>query len=208
MQLKKIQKITRISNTQPVYDLEVSKDHSYCVSKQKIVVHNCTTRRVTGHGVPQLSAILAIRGRINVMQTNTALIADGGIRDSGDIVKALAAGANAVMIGRLFAGTDEAPGETLMKDGVLCKQYRGQASAEFMADIGKTGVAPEGIATFIPQRGPVKPIMDNLLGGIRSGMTYSGVRKLTGVGSLSHKAVAIEISHAGHIEGTPHGAIV
>lgn len=179
----------------------------------------CTTRLVTGHGVPQLSAIMNVRRALYSMQSNVALIADGGIRDSGDIVKALAAGADSVMVGRLFASTSESPGNLYYKDGnnyVQCetetdysykeysfyKKYRGQSSADFMEDINKQGVAPEGVSQMIPYKGSVEPIFHRLLMGLRSGMTYSGIRNLK---ELYNKSQFIEISHAGYIEGTPYG---
>ncbi len=192
--------------------------------------HACSTRIVTGHGVPQLTAIMQCRQAINATQTNTTLIADGGIRDSGDIVKALSAGADMVMIGRLFAGTYESPGnvyrrpmgsethlrgptEWVVKDtwqyenpsspnASYSKQYRGQSSEQFMVDTGKSGVSPEGESWYIPYQGVVGPIVKKLLGGIRSGMSYSGVRNLK---DLNTKAIFIEVGYHGYIEGTPHG---
>lgn len=164
----------------------------------------CRTREITGHGVPNLTMIMQCRTRINAMRSNVTLIADGGIRHSGDIVKALAAGADAVMLGGLLAGTTETPTAPFTgEDGKLYRKYRGQASADFMQDIGKEGVTPEGVSTLIPDRGSVIPIVQNLLGGIRSGMTYSGVRTLP---DLTRYATFIEVTNAGYIEGTPHGA--
>lgn len=183
--------------------------------------HACSTRIVTGHGVPQLTAIMQCRQAINATQTNTTLIADGGIRDSGDIVKALSAGADMVMIGRLFAGTYESPGDrfinkdssdakpinleawpTFNEDKGGYKVYRGQSSEQFMVDTGKSGVSPEGESWYIPYQGVVGPIVKKLLGGIRSGMSYSGVRNLK---DLNTKAIFIEVGYHGYIEGTPHG---
>lgn len=182
----------------------------------------CSTRIVTGFGVPALSAIMMARKTVNAMQTNTALIADGGIRNSGDIVKALAAGADTVMIGNLFAATDEAPGEYYIQstkgfseyndddanhktvkilDG-LYKKYRGQSSANFLEEIGKTNVSVEGEHHFMPVKGSVKPILAQLIAGIRSGMTYAGATNLE---ELSENAMFAEISYHGYIEGTPHG---
>lgn len=168
----------------------------------------CSTRVITGHGMPLLSSIIAIRNRINNLQTNTGLIADGGIRNSGDAVKALAAGANCVMLGRIFAGAEETP-ETVVEtpDGPM-KRYRGQSSADFMASIGKSGVTPEGVSGLVPYTGPVENTMLDFLGGIRSGMTYSGARTLSGdPQSLNRKAIFAEISTAAYIEGTPHGKL-
>ena len=180
----------------------------------------CTTRLVTGHGIPQLSAIMQCRRAINAMRTNTALIADGGIRHAGDIVKALAAGADSVMVGNLLAATTEAPGElygyvadddkyvvvnqnhTLWK--MLYKKYRGQSSQNFMEDIGKTNVAPEGEHEYLPYRGSVAPIVKQLIQGIRSGLTYSGCSTIE---ELSQNATFIEITDHGYTESTPHGKI-
>lgn len=178
----------------------------------------CTTRLVTGHGVPQLSAIMQCRRAINATRTNTALIADGGIRRAGDIIKALAAGADTVMVGNLLAGTTEAPGELFSpnQDGTqlivpkesisdfkyLYKKYRGQSSQNFMEDIGKENVAAEGEHDYIPYRGSVVPIVKELLQGVRSGMTYAGVSTIE---SLSENATFIEISNHGYVESTPHG---
>lgn len=188
----------------------------------------CTTRRVTGHGVPQLSAIMMARQAINSMGKNTALIADGGIRNSGDIIKALAAGADSVMVGNLFAATEETPGgkfiyngfdrqyvdhkdERTIKGGniigtakkhIVYKKYRGQSSQDFMNDIGKTNVAPEGESTHVPYKGSVRPIISELIAGLKSAMTYAGASDLE---QLSENAFFIEISHHGYIESTPHG---
>lgn len=139
----------------------------------------CTTRSVTGHGVPQLSAILDICESVDV-----SVIADGGLKSSGDIVKALAAGADAVMTGSLFAGCPETPG-----DG----EYRGMASPE--AQIGFRGRisnrAAEGVAVNVARKPPVEVVMAELAGGIRSGMSYSGARTLS---ELRSKAVFIKVS--------------
>ena len=167
--------------------------------------HACSTRIVTGHGVPQLTAIMQCRQAINATRTNTTLIADGGIRNSGDIIKALAAGADMVMIGRLFAGADEIPmptSELIKPSGDRYVFYRGQSSEQFMIDTGKKGVAPEGESWPVLRSGPVGPIVKKLLGGIRSGMSYSGVRNLK---DLNAKATFIEVGYHGYIEGTPHG---
>lgn len=181
----------------------------------------CSTRVITGHGVPNLSAIMQCRRALMGMQSNAALIADGGIRTAGDIVKALAAGANSVMVGRLLAGTDESPGsvwiqhenggEYLSTDPSWSsdkpwykkyKKYRGQSSKEFNQELGKN-VAAEGVSTYVECQGPVTPILQELTGGIRSGLTYSGAKNLT---DLHNRATFLEISHAGLMESHPHGA--
>lgn len=182
----------------------------------------CTTRIVTGHGVPNLTAIMHCRQAINALGKNTALIADGGITSSGDIIKALAAGADSVMIGGLLSATDETPSPLYIKDysgnyqvyqpetntypddikNKLYKKYRGQSSENFLDDLGKTNVAPEGEHVYVPCKGSVVPMFQKLIGGIRSGMTYSGASNLY---ELSKKALFIEVSYHGYVEGTPHG---
>lgn len=176
----------------------------------------CTTRLITGHGCPSLSTIINIRRALHGMQTNTTLIADGGIRNSGDIVKALAAGADSVMIGGLLAATNETPGQTYSKNvgigGVfyeestnareLYKKYRGQSSEEFNEEINKTNVTPEGESQYVPCNGSVTDILNNLTGGIRSGLSYAGCYTLK---QLFERSSFIELSNHGFTEGTPHG---
>jgi IMP dehydrogenase len=173
----------------------------------------CTTRLITGHGSPALSTIINIRRALHGMQTNTTLIADGGIRNSGDIVKALAAGADSVMIGSLFAGTNETSGNyydinhqvfngnTEDVSG-LYKKYRGQSSEEFNEEINKTNVTSEGESQYVPCKGAVADIINNLAGGIRSGLSYAGCYTLK---DLFNKSSFIELSNHGFTEGTPHG---
>jgi IMP dehydrogenase len=142
----------------------------------------CTTRVVTGAGVPQLTAILeAARA---AQGTGVPLIADGGIKYSGDITKALAAGAACVMIGSLFAGTEESPGETILYQGRTFKSYRGMGSLAAMdqgsadryaqedAESGKS--VPEGVEGRVPYKGQLGALTDQLVGGLRSGMGYRG----------------------------------
>lgn len=200
---KKIEKIEQHPFSGDVYDLEVENDHSYNI--EGVIVHNslCSTRRVTGHGIPQLSAILLARRTLYSLRTNVRLIADGGIRTSGDVVKALAAGADSVMVGNIFAGTDEAPGELISReDGSQSKKYRGQSSKNFLEDRRKFGVAAEGEHTYVPYKGSVGPIIDDLLAGVRSGMTYSGVRNLK---DLYNNSNFICVSNHSFREGMPHG---
>lgn len=156
----------------------------------------CSTRVVTGHGLPQLSSIIQTRMAINSMQKNVALIADGGIRNSGDVVKALAAGADTVMIGSLFAGTNESSG--LQSDGTYL--YRGMSSKELNQELGKNNVAAEGICKVVPAKGAVRAILDEILGGIRSGMSYSNVKNLR---DLNQKSVAVVVTNHGYTEGLP-----
>lgn len=135
----------------------------------------CTTREVTGVGVPQLSAIIECAQYRDQYFPNTLIIADGGINSSGDIVKALAAGADVVMLGNLLAGHDECPGDTIaLADGRTFKPYRGQSM------LGANGAryAPEGISGYVPTRGPVEQTIKTLVGGIRSGFSYVGARNI------------------------------
>jgi len=158
----------------------------------------CSTRIQTGHGVPTLQSI------IDCARTDrdAILIADGGIKNSGDIVKALAAGADVVMLGSLLAGTDETPSETFRdRDGRCFKAYRGMASAEAQkAWRGKT-CSLEGVSTTIPCKGSVKNVVEELLTGVRSGLSYSGARDIS---ELQSKARFILQSHAASIESSTH----
>lgn len=173
----------------------------------------CTTRIVTGCGYPQLTAILKCRAALNrwwdverrkarprVVHPPT-LIADGGIRNSGDLVKALVAGANAVMIGSLFAGTDEAPGEVVHEDGKPYKVYRGMASSGAQAVVGSART-PEGIATLIPCKGPVAAIVAQLEGGIRSGLSYCNSASIDDLHEQTIELV--RITPASMQESRPH----
>lgn len=159
----------------------------------------CTTRIITGHGVPQLSAIaLAVSA---AFEHNIPVIADGGLKNSGDIVKALAAGASAVMVGSLVSGTLETPGE--VKGGM--KHYRGMASKS--AQVSWRGEMPQGMAaegesTMIPCKGSVVNVIEELMGGLRSGMTYLGVDNLR---AMSEAALFIQMTASGMSESKPHG---
>jgi len=167
----------------------------------------CTTRIVAGVGVPQLTAIMECYGVAR--KTGTPLIADGGIRYSGDIVKALAAGADAVMIGNLFAGTDESPGEKVIYQGRAFKEYRGMGSEGAM----KKGSAdryfqdrnqkfvPEGVEGLVPYKGSVRDIVYQLVGGIRAGMGYLGARNIK---ELRTKSEFVKISFASIKESHVH----
>tara|TARA_Y100000780_G_scaffold226709_1_gene241242 strand:+ start:66171 stop:67637 length:1467 start_codon:yes stop_codon:yes gene_type:complete len=170
----------------------------------------CTTRIVAGIGVPQLQALLDCRDVC--MKANVPFIADGGIKFSGDIVKALAAGAETVMIGSLFAGTDETPGERVIYQGRAYKMYRGMGSLGAMVKgskdrYGQASVSeenklvPEGIEGQVPYRGPLEENIYQLLGGIRSGMGYTGSSNLK---ELREKAKFVKISPAGLQESHPH----
>src|SRR5499425_2151631 len=162
----------------------------------------CTTRVVTGAGVPQLTAILECSRA--AQGSGVPLIADGGIKFSGDITKALAAGASCVMIGGLFAGTEESPGETILYQGRTFKSYRGMGSIGAMeagsADryaqegAGRGKSVPEGIEGQVPYKGPLAGLVDQLVGGLRSGMGYVGAANLT---ELREQAKFMRISQAG-----------
>ena len=173
----------------------------------------CTTRVVTGAGVPQITAILEAASVAK--DTGVPIIADGGIKFSGDITKALAAGASAVMIGGLFAGTEESPGETILYQGRTYKSYRGMGSIGAMeagsadryaqegAERGKS--VPEGIEGQVPYKGPLAALVEQLVGGLRSGMGYCGVANLK---ELRERAKFIRISPAGLRESHVHDVII
>ncbi len=170
----------------------------------------CTTRLVAGIGVPQLSAILNVRKGIG--KSKTTLVADGGIKFSGDIAKALAAGADAVMIGSLFAGTDQAPGKKIKKKGKLYKYFRGMGSIGAMnkgsadryfqskqKDTSK--YVAEGVEGYIKYRGSVDKIIYNLIGGLKSSMGYLGAKKVT---ELRKNPKFVKITKAGFYESMVH----
>jgi IMP dehydrogenase len=160
----------------------------------------CSTRIQTGHGIPTLQSVFDI---VNEQQSQTpaAIIADGGIRTSGDIVKALAAGADAVMVGSLLAGTDEAPGEQMLIDGVLYKAYRGMASKEAQLDWRGRVSSIEGVAHRVRAKGPVANVLEELKIGIRSGFSYSGAKNIV---ELQTKSKFIIQSSAGQTESSTH----
>ncbi|MDD0853276.1 IMP dehydrogenase [Halobacteriovorax sp. GB3] len=159
----------------------------------------CTTRIITGHGVPQLTAIAMCVDE--AQKHGIPVIADGGLKNSGDMVKALCAGASSCMVGSLVAGTLETPGD--VKSGK--KEYRGMASkaaqVSWRGELPK-GMAAEGEDTMIACKGPVGNIIDELTGGIRSGMTYLGVDNIK---SMSEAALYMEMSSSGMSESKPHG---
>lgn len=164
----------------------------------------CTTRLVTGHGVPQLTAVLECAAVANEYQRY--IIADGGIRHPGDAVKAIAAGAHAVMLGGMLAGTDETPGEWLsMGDGLTRqKVFRGMASASAQTSFrgSVSNGTPEGESTLVNTKGPVAQVVGIMLGGLRSGLTYHGAATL---GDLHEYAEFIEVSGNTLYENGPHG---
>lgn len=168
----------------------------------------CSTRLVAGCGVPQLTAIHEARRAVDEAQQNHSrkspitLIADGGIRFSGDIVKALAAGADAVMIGGLFSGTEETPGKLSEKNNGLVKRYRGMASLEAQEVWKGEYSSVEGESKDVPYRGPVEKTFMRLIHGVLSGFSYQNAKTIK---ELQETATFIEVSHAGVIEGKPHG---
>jgi IMP dehydrogenase len=163
----------------------------------------CTTRIVSGHGVPTLGSIMDISDYMMFADNETcSIIADGGIRNTGDMIKAFAAGADAVMVGSMFAGTDESPGEILIDaNGNEGKMFRGMASAAAQNDKqGRVSVA-EGISTTILYKGSMKHILDSIRGGLGSGCSYSGVESLS---ELYDKAEYVEVNFASIQESRPH----
>jgi IMP dehydrogenase len=173
----------------------------------------CTTRIVTGAGVPQITAILDCHRA--AQGSGVPVIADGGIKFSGDITKAIAAGASAVMIGGLFAGTEESPGETILYQGRTFKSYRGMGSLGAMeagsADrYAQEGAArgksvPEGIEGQVAYKGPLSGLVEQLVGGLRSGMGYCGAATLK---ELQERGKFIRISQAGLRESHVHDVII
>jgi IMP dehydrogenase len=173
----------------------------------------CTTRIVAGIGLPQLSAVYesakALKG------SNVKVIADGGIRFSGDIVKALAAGADSIMIGSLLAGTEEAPGEVIIYEGRKFKSYRGMGSLEAMDDGSKDRyfqdaeddikkLVPEGISGRVPFKGSVSEVLYQLVGGLKAGMGYCGAKNL----EILKRARFVKITAAGAYESHPHDVTI
>ena len=157
----------------------------------------CSTRIQTGHGIPTLQSIIdCARSHKNI-----SLIADGGIRTSGDIVKALAAGADFVMLGSLLAGTAETPGDIVYKDRIPHKVYRGMASVEAQIDWRGHSSSEEGVSSMVPRQGPVRDVLNGLEKGIRSGLSYSGVRTIA---ELQAKGKFISQSSAGMAESSTH----
>jgi IMP dehydrogenase len=173
----------------------------------------CTTRVVSGAGVPQLTAVMecsAVGRKFDV-----PIISDGGIKFSGDIPKAIAAGADLVMIGSLFAGTNESPGETILYQGRTFKSYRGMGSLGAMSDATKdrygqqnvetSKLVPEGIEGRVPSKGSLQGVMEQLVGGLRSGMGYCGCKTIE---ELKTRAKFLRITAAGYKESHVHDVII
>ena len=170
----------------------------------------CTTRLVAGIGVPQLSAIINVKKGIG--SSKASIIADGGIKFSGDLAKAIAAGADAIMIGSLFSGTIESPGKIIKHKGRLYKNFRGMGSVGAMAvgsadryyqkkskDISK--YVPEGVEGFVKFKGPVEKIIYNLIGGLKSSMGYLGAKTIK---DLQKNGEFVKITKAGFYESMVH----
>ena len=173
----------------------------------------CTTRVIAGIGVPQLSAVYDVAKALE--GTGVPLIADGGIRYSGDIVKALAAGGSSVMLGGMFAGVEESPGETIIFNGRKYKSYRGMGSLEAMEKGSKDRyfqgnvsdarkLVPEGIAARVPYKGTLYEVAYQMLGGLRAGMGYCGAKDI----ETLHKAQFTRITNAGVAESHPHDVAI
>jgi IMP dehydrogenase len=164
----------------------------------------CTTRVISGIGIPQLTAIQNVA---KVVKGKIPVVADGGVTFSGDITKALAGGADSVMIGSLLAGTDEAPGESILLEGRRFKVYRGMGSIDAMEEGSRdryfqTGkLVPEGVVSRVPHKGPVSEVLFQLEGGLRAGMGYVGARNLQ---ELRAKAKFVQVTNAGLTESHPH----
>lgn len=173
----------------------------------------CTTRIVSGAGVPQLTAVMDCARAAK--ESGVPIIADGGIKFSGDIAKAIAAGADSVMIGSLFAGTNESPGETILFQGRTFKSYRGMGSLGAMSDATKdrysqqgveaSKLVPEGIEGRVPSKGSLQGVMEQLVGGLRSGMGYCGCSNIQ---ELKTRARFVRITAAGHKESHVHDVII
>jgi IMP dehydrogenase len=173
----------------------------------------CTTRIIAGVGVPQLTAVMEVAKALE--GSGIPVIADGGVRYTGDIVKALAGGADTVMIGSMLAGTEESPGETIIYEGRKFKSYRGMGSLEAMQhgskdryfqdtedDIKK--LVPEGISGRVPYKGTAREVMYQISGGLRAGMGYCGAKDMEAL----QKARFVRITNAGVKESHPHDVTI
>lgn len=197
--------ITKTEQQIETFDIEVDcRTHSFIAGD--VIVHNsiCSTRLNTGHGVPNLAALQdCVRAWKSAHgdAPRPPLIIDGGIKNGGDVVKALAFGADFVMCGSVLAGTDESPGHIINADGKKFKEYRGMASRVSQMEWRGRASAPEGIATTIPYKGSVIEILSDLHGNIRSGFSYSGARSLK---ELREKALLTRQTQAGQVESATH----
>jgi IMP dehydrogenase len=170
----------------------------------------CTTRIVAGVGVPQLTAIMQCASAAG--PAGVPIIADGGIRYSGDIVKALATGADSVMLGRLLAVAEESPGESERVEGRVVKEYRGMGSLGAMSagsdrypQIDRRKLVPEGVEARLSVEGPLSDILYQLIGGTRAGMTYCGAGSIA---ELRARARFVQVTNSGQIESHPHDIVM
>jgi IMP dehydrogenase len=194
MKLVKITSIEKKYYVGKVYDLTVADNHSYNING--IVVHNslCSTRVRTGFGIPNVTTIENCSS-----VARTPIMADGGIRSSGDIAKALALGASSVMLGSLLAGTSETPGAIVEKSSGLYKRYRGSASLETKLAHDQSPRNVEGESTVVPYKGSVKFVLRSLLDGLRSALSYAGASNLS-----SFSPPYVTVTSAGTREASPH----
>ncbi len=195
-----------------VFNLEVAEEHTYVANG--VVVHNCTTRVISGAGVPQITAIAECAKAAE--GSDVPIIADGGIKFSGDITKAIAAGADSVMIGSLLAGTDESPGELILYQGRSYKSYRGMGSLAAMKqgsrdrygqedEEAEGKLVPEGIEGRVTYKGSTAALIAQLVGGLRAGMGYTGCRTIK---ELQQKARFMKITQASLKESHVHDVII
>jgi len=167
----------------------------------------CTTRIKTGSGYPQLSAVVsAYRAKLDFLSSNPGkevfIIADGGIKVYGDITKALASGADAVMMGSIFSGCKETPGTVWRNENEeMTKSYRGMASAPAQSDFGIENINEEGVAVTVKYKGSVRHILSRMSKGVRSGLSYSGARNIS---ELQQKAKFVKVSYSSYLEGKAH----
>lgn len=194
MKLIEIKKLEKKHYKGRVYDLAVENDYSYNINN--IIVHNslCTTRIKTGFGIPNVTALESV-----IWVSKVPVMADGGIRTSGDIAKSLSLGSSCVMLGSLLAGTDEAPGKIVETPNGLMKRYRGSASLETKMTHNKETRNVEGESTMIPYKGGVKFILSGLVDGIKSSLSYCGANNLQ-----EFNPNYVVVTNAGIQESKPH----
>ena len=203
--LKKIEKIEHKHYDGKVYDLTVEKDHSYNING--VVVHNslCETRIRTGVGIPQVTALIDCIRAVGESGEPIPVIADGGIRMTGDVAKALSLGADTVMVGSLLAGTRESPGEIhrmgMWPNEQLFKKYRGSASAEVKQAHGLEEKNVEGNSKLIPYKGKSERIISDINDGVRSAMSYVNAKDMS---DFHAKCDHVLITQNGLIEAKPH----
>jgi IMP dehydrogenase len=165
----------------------------------------CTTRLQTGHGMPTFQAVLDCNEQIDKMLDDDVkpalIIADGGIKNSGDIAKALGAGADFVMLGSMLSGTSEAPGKIIEKDGMKMKEYNGMASKKAQKDFKGSFSSVEGVSSYVEYKGHVKPLIDEIMQGVKSAMSYSGSYDLN---EFKNDVIFVKQTSNSHIEGTAH----